>query len=100
MEHDLNSVADPGYLSRLPNPESTVKKIPDPGSKSASKNLSIFNPKNLGNMIRDVHLGSRILIFYLSRIPGSKRHRIPDPDPQHCLKLIEVWTQDLLKIYI
>ncbi len=28
---------------------------------------------------------SRILIsiFYPSRIPGSKRHRIPDPDPQH-----------------
>jgi hypothetical protein len=23
-----------------------VKKIPDPGSGSASKNLSIFNPKN------------------------------------------------------
>jgi hypothetical protein len=21
-----------------------------------------------------------------SRIQGSKRHRIPDPDPQHCLK--------------
>ena len=26
----------------------------------------------------------RILIFYPSRIQGSKRHRIPDPDPQHC----------------
>jgi hypothetical protein len=25
-----------------------------------------------------------ILIFYPSRIHGSKRHRIPDPDPQHC----------------
>ncbi len=25
----------------------------------------------------------RILIFYPSRIQGSKRHRIPDPDPQH-----------------
>ncbi len=24
----------------------------------------------------------RILIFYPSRIPGSKRHRIPDPDSQ------------------
>jgi hypothetical protein len=22
-----------------------------------------------------------------SRIQGSKRHRIPDPDPQHCKKL-------------
>jgi hypothetical protein len=34
-------------------------------------------------MIRDVHPGSEsrilILIFYPSRIPGSKKHRIPDP---------------------
>jgi hypothetical protein len=29
-------------------------------------------------MIGDVHPGSRILIFYPSRIPGSKRHQIPD----------------------
>jgi hypothetical protein len=38
------------------------------------------------NMIRVVHPGSRIrmLTFYPSRIQGSKRHRIPDPDPQHC----------------
>jgi hypothetical protein len=55
----LRSVADPGSLSRI-----RIFSIPDPGSKrsgteSASKNLSIFNPKNcfkaLGNMIRDVH---------------------------------------------
>ncbi len=26
-----------------------------------------------------------------SRIQGSKRHRIPDPDPQHCLKTC-IWT--------
>jgi hypothetical protein len=104
----LTSGADPGCLSRLPDPnfsnpdpESTVKKISDPGSGSASKNLGIFNPKNcfyaLGNMIRDVHPGSRIFIFSPSRISESKRHRIPDPDPQHSLKLIKVWTQDLLK---
>jgi hypothetical protein len=55
---------------------SRVKRIPDLAdphleSGSASKNLSIFNPKNrfyaLENMIRDVHPGSRsrirILIF-------------------------------------
>jgi hypothetical protein len=28
---------------------------------------------------------TRILIFYPSRIQGSKRHRIPDPEPQYCL---------------
>ncbi len=27
---------------------------------------------------------------YLSRIPGSKKHRIPDPDPQHCFSQ-HVW---------
>ncbi len=52
--------------------------------------------------IRDVYSGSldpdffhsgseffpsriRILAFYSSRIPGSKKHRIPDTDPQHWL---------------
>jgi hypothetical protein len=44
------------------------------------KEFNYFNPKN-------VHPGSgpriRILIFYPSRIPGSKRHRIPDSDPQN-----------------
>jgi hypothetical protein len=43
-------------------PNQGPKKIPDP--RSASKNLSICNPKNcfsaLGNMIRDVHPGTRI----------------------------------------
>jgi hypothetical protein len=29
----------------------------------------------------------RILIFYQSRIQGSKRHWIPDPDSQHCFSV-------------
>jgi hypothetical protein len=37
----LRSVADPGSLSRIPDPGSK-----DSGSVSASKNLSIFNLKN------------------------------------------------------
>ncbi len=44
------------------NPGSRVKKISDPGSGSASKNLSIFNPKiakfSEEGMIWDVHPGS------------------------------------------
>ncbi len=43
----LTSVTDPGCLSRIldpnfsiPDPGSKVKKIPDPGSASASKSLS------------------------------------------------------------
>jgi hypothetical protein len=87
-----------GSLLRIPDvypgseffhPGSQVKKIPDPGSGSASKNLSIFNSKNCflspRNMIRDVHPGSgsriRILTLYPSRIldPGSRTFRISHP---------------------
>ncbi len=32
------------------------------------------------------------LIFYASRVPGSKRYQIPDPDPQHCLRDTTKWT--------
>jgi hypothetical protein len=40
-------------------------------------------------MITDVHTGPRILIFHQSRIPdpGAKKHRTPDPDPQHCCNI-------------
>jgi hypothetical protein len=34
--------------------------------------------------------------FLPSRIPGSKRHPIPDPDPQHCIltnKISELWIR-------
>jgi hypothetical protein len=72
----------------IPEAGCRVKKISDPGSGSASKNLSILTHnivsklKALGNMILD---GSRIrsldadLDFYPSRIrdPGVKK--APDP---------------------
>jgi hypothetical protein len=55
-----------------------------------SKNYRAFYPKKLplssqryGFGIRDpekTYSGSRI------RVQGSKRHRIPDPDQQHCLR--------------
>jgi hypothetical protein len=58
--------------------------VPDPGS--ASK-FQLFNPKKwfLSSRKYDPGCSSRIrmLNFYPSRIQGSKRHRIPDPDPQH-----------------
>ncbi len=75
-------IPDPG--SQFFHPGSRAKKIPDPGS--ASKNLSIFNAKNcfyaLGNMIRYFHPGSRILIFYPSRIRSAlalikRKTRVP-----------------------
>ncbi len=60
--------------------------IPDPGS--ASKNLSILSQKNFSNLSE---IWSVLFIpdpdpdFFThpgSRIQGSKRHRVPDPDPQ------------------
>ncbi len=64
-EQFLYSLADPGYLSWIPDLES--KRFPDPGSASASKNLIILTQK----------------LFHRSRKynPGcSSRIRIPDPD--------------------
>ncbi len=53
----------------------------DPGSGSASKNLSIFNPKKLFLSYRKNYLGcsSRIWFFSPSRTQRSKKHRILDP---------------------
>jgi hypothetical protein len=99
------SVADPGCLSRIPDPTffhpgSRIRtvSIPDPGS--SSKNLSILTPKKakkwfLSSKKYDPGYSSRIpdpdADFLPSRIPdpGVKKapnsgSRIPDPDPQHC----------------
>ncbi len=49
----MGSVVDPGCLSRtliFPNPRTRVKMIPDLGHGCASKNLSIFNPKNVSKI--------------------------------------------------
>ncbi len=56
-------------------------------------------------MIRVVHPGSRIWMLTSthpgSRIQGSKRHRIPDPDPQHCMKdLILQCNMTFVKLYL
>ncbi len=92
----------------IPDIGSRVKKIPDPGFNSPTKNLNIFNPKNcfqdLGNMIRDVHPGSGswFITNPVSRIQGSKRHRIPDPDQQHCIlrNRLCIKRRKFLKIFL
>ncbi len=95
----MDSVTDPRCLSRIPHPNFSIPDpaseffhsgsririffIPDPGS--ASKNLSILTLKIfLSSRKYDPGCSSRIriLIFYPSRMQGSKRHWIPDPDPQ------------------
>ncbi len=74
---------------------SRVKKAPDPGSGSTTKNLSICNPKILSralrDMIRDLYSGSKIW-FFPSKIPnrGFRGKKAPDPDPQHCWYLFVV----------
>jgi hypothetical protein len=89
-------IPDPNFS--IPDPGS--KKIPDPGSESASKNLSIFNPKNcfyaLGKIIWDVHPGSRIATVFESTCVSQEKllyvlvgkysktvhYELPDSNPQ------------------
>ncbi len=79
------SVADPGCLSRIPDP---TFSIPDPnclhpGSRILIKQFKYFNPQkskkngfqDLKNMIRVVHPGSRIPDPDADFLPS----RIPDP---------------------
>ncbi len=54
-----------------------------------SKNYRTFYQNNCQKALKNMVLGSGIRdpekIYSGSRIQGSKRHRIPDPDPQHWL---------------
>ncbi len=54
-----------------------------------SKNYRTFYPKNCHKALKSMGLGSEIRdpekTYSGSRIQVSKRHRIPDPDPQHWL---------------
>jgi hypothetical protein len=65
-------IPDPNFFHH----GSRVKKISDPGSGSASKNLVILHQKLFLSRKYDLGCLCRIgiLIFYPSRIPGSKRH--------------------------
>jgi hypothetical protein len=61
-------------------------RIPDPPSKNLSiltQKIDSKKKKALGNIIRVVHPGSGSGFFYPTRIQGSKKHRIPELDPQH-----------------
>ncbi len=89
------------YVPRRPSFKTVLRtRDVNPGSEYFPSRIRIkeckyFNPKNCflahGIISRVVHPGSRsrirILIFHPSRIHGSKRHRIPDP--QHYADLQE-----------
>jgi hypothetical protein len=68
-------IPDPNYF----HPGSKRFRIPVSGSKNIIIFFLSFRKYDAGCSSR-----IRIQIFYSSRIPGSKRHRIPDPDLQHC----------------
>ncbi len=91
------------FPSRIPDPGSW---IPDPnclhsGSRIHIKQFKYFNPKKpkkwfLSSRKYDPGCSSRIPDTDADFLPipdprsrGSKRHRIPDPDPQHWLHLTE-----------
>jgi K+-transporting ATPase c subunit len=74
-------IPDPNFFHpRILDPGSKIFGIPDP--RSASKNLSIINPKNcfqaLGNMIRDVYPRIPDPNFFHPR-PGFRVKKVPDP---------------------
>jgi hypothetical protein len=78
----LTSVADPVCLSRLPdpnfsNPDPGAKRFPSP-DRGTLKTVLSSRKNDLGCSKlseNDLECSSRIRIF-LSRIPGSKKHRI------------------------
>jgi hypothetical protein len=119
------SVADPGCLSRIPDPDFYPSRIPDLGSriqkqqqKRKVKKISchiflgshkfhkivnyvsfeVLKTKMWANFQRIIELFTKKIVKKLLKIwvwdpgsgknlfrtQGSKRHRIPDPDPQHC----------------
>jgi hypothetical protein len=73
------SVADPGCLSRILDPnfsilEHRVKKIPDPGS--GSMNLSILNLKTVSK------LTEQLSGMFIPDLDDFLLSRIPNPDPR------------------
>ncbi len=75
-----------------------VKKIPDPGSGSASKNPSLINPKKLFLNSRKYDRGCssriRILTFYPSRIPDPGIKKALDPGSATLpVMRLQIWNQ-------
>ncbi len=79
---NFSSVADPRCFDVYPR--SRIRIFFPLGSRIHNKECKTFNPKKCFLSSRkydpDCLYRIRILIFYPSRIPGSKRHRMPDPE--------------------
>jgi hypothetical protein len=90
-----SSDADPGCLSRTPDP---IFSIPDPGLTRSRIRIvgSELSEKRYRTSIPDPDFPpSRIQILD----PGVKKHRFPDPDPQHCSK-VEFYISALSKLVL
>ncbi len=92
-----SSVADPECLSRILIFTHPGSRIPDLGSRiqkqqqkrMVKKNFIQKNVTNFSKMwVWDPGSGKT---YFGSRIQGSKRHQIPDPDQQHCFVGCVVW---------
>ncbi len=59
--------------------------------------FSFFNPRKIGFKLSEVMVGSGIRdlekTYSGSRIQGSKRYRIPDPDPQHWFLVFSLYAK-------
>jgi hypothetical protein len=81
-----------------PGSELFSSRIPDPHQRmyfSQKKWLLSSKKYDLGcsSRISDPAYGSCLFTYPGSRIQGSKRHRIPDPDPQNCPSLYILLTK-------
>ncbi len=83
---------DPGFLCQIRIFPSRIQGPKDSGSRQIRIRITEFNyflPIKLFLSCRKYDPGylprSQILNFCPSRIQGSKRHQVPDPDPHHWL---------------
>ncbi len=106
-----SSVADPGCLSRIPDPDFYPSRIPDPKTPTKERGENKFDvtpfyvatnlsaeEKIWANFQRIIELFAQKIVTKLSKVwvwdpgPGKNLFRIPDPgvkkapdpDPQHC----------------
>ncbi len=66
-----------------------------------SKNISLTQKMFIRKKILVVHPGSGFWFFTHPGSRGQKRHRIPDPDPQHCVllwKFVNIWSRKHKKL--
>ncbi len=94
-------------LDVYPGSRTRIFSIPDPnffhpGSRICIREFKYFLTKKLFFKLSEIWSGLFIpdpAHYFLPRIPGSKRHQIPDPDPQtakiYALLLLTISSQNI-----